>query len=274
MLGQLPAWGVDAIAIVPYGRVGRVPPADARSWESDDGVRITAGEARRLGIRVMLKPHTGSKPQPADLATPKDRDAWFAGYTAFIVHYARLAAEIHADLLAVGTEFGWLTQHEAEWRKIIAEVRSAYPGPLVYAATHGPEFDEIRFWDALDFIGLDNYIPMPDDYSTGAMVARVEAVQRRFQKPVLFTEAGYSAVENAHRTPWEDETRKPLSLEEQARCYRALLEAFYGKPWFRGVYWWKVGTNGYGGPENNSMTPWRKPAMDVVRRFYLRANGG
>ena len=87
-------------------------------------------------------------------------------------------------------------------------------------------------------------------------------------KPVVLTEAGFSAVVNAHRAPWEDETGKPLSLEEQARCYDALMSAFYEKPWFQGVYWWKLGTNGYGGPDNNSMTPWRKPAMEVVKRWY------
>ena len=98
---------------------------------------------------------------------------------------------------------------------------------------------------------------------------KIEAVERKFRKPVLFTEAGFGAHQNSHREPWEDETTKPLDLAEQARGYEGLLSAVYKKPWFRGVYWWKVGTNGYGGPDNNSMTPWRKPAMDVVRRFYL-----
>ena len=85
----------------------------------------------------------------------------------------------------------------------------------------------------------------------------------------MFTEAGFGAHKNSHREPWEDETDKPLDLAEQERSYEGLLKAVYTKPWFRGVYWWKVGTNGYGGPDNNSMTPWRKPAMDVMKRFYL-----
>jgi hypothetical protein len=51
-----------------------------------------------------------------------------------------------------------------------------------------------------------------------------------------------------------------------------IFKAFYAKPWFNGMYWWKVGTNGFGGPEDGSHTPWGKPAMDVVKRWYV--NGG
>ena len=272
MLEQLTAYGVNAVALVPYGFGGRgslrIQKASPGSWESDTGVEILTGGAHRLGMTVLLKPHVWRVRQQ-DLSTPELRAQWFEEFTGFIEHYARPAARIHADVFCVGTEFGWLAQFESEWRAVIARVRALYPGPIVYAATQGPEFETIRFWDALDYIGLDNYYPLGEGYSTTDALKKIEEVQRRFQKPVLFTEAGFSAIEGAHRAPWEDETRKPLSLEEQTRCYQALLETFYAKPWFHGVYWWKVGTNGYGGPANNSMTPWRKPAMEIVKRWYL-----
>ena len=160
-----------------------------------------------------------------------------------------------------------MSGYEDEWRKLIARARELYPGPLVYAATQGPEFETIRFWDALDYIGLNNYYPLSDDLSTAAVVSKVETVQRRYGKPVIFPEAGFASLKDPHRAPW-DETRRELSPAEQARCYEAVLRAFYGKPWFHGVYWWKVGTNGYGGPRDGSHTPWGKPAMDVVAHWY------
>jgi len=271
MLAQLPAFGVNAIALIPFGwgrrNPVRITVSPRGTWESEDGMAALARLAHQMGMKVMLKPHIWRIP-PASIQSDSDRTAWFEQYEMFIVHHARFAATIHADLFCVGVEYGHLAKDEKRWRGIIAKVREVYPGPLVYAANHGEEFESIAFWDALDYIGLDNYYPLPDDYSTTALLAKVEAVRRRFPKPVIFTEAGFSAVENAHRAPWEDETDKPLSLEEQARCYEALLAGFYRKDWFHGVYWWKVGTNGYGGPENNSMTPWGKPAMDVVRRWY------
>ena len=70
-----------------------------------------------------------------------------------------------------------------------------------------------------------------------------------------------------NREPW-DETPRKLSPEDQARCYDAVFQAFYTKPWLQGIYWWKVGTNGYGGPGDGSHTPWGKPAMDVVKKWY------
>ena len=97
---------------------------------------------------------------------------------------------------------------------------------------------------------------------------KIEAVHKKFQRPVLFTEAGFASREGSHQTPWQDGQGK-ISLDEQARGYEAVLRAFYDKPWFAGVYWWKVGTNGRGGPNDASLTPWGKPAMDVMRRWYV-----
>ncbi|MFN0104023.1 MAG: glycoside hydrolase family 113 [Bryobacteraceae bacterium] len=273
MLAKLPAFGVNAIALVPYGFSPRGEtkiriPGRGDTWESEDGMEILTSDAHRMGLRVMLKPHVWRLQGRTPIPDAEVRQ-WLAEYRPFIEHYAQFAVRVHADIFCIGTELRGLTQHESEWRDIISRVRKIYKGPIVYAANHGEEFETIRFWDALDYIGIDNYYPLDDDYSAATLLGKIEAIEQKFRKPVLFTEAGFGAHRHSHREPWEDETAKPLDLAEQARSYEGLLNAVYKKPWFRGVYWWKVGTNGYGGPDNNSMTPWRKPAMDVVKRFYL-----
>jgi hypothetical protein len=202
-----------------------------------------------------------------EFSAPADRAKWFHQYEEFIRFYATLAARMHADVFCIGTELSKMTPYEAEWRKVIALVREVYRGPLVYAAVQGPEFETIRFWDALDYIGLNNYYPLPDDLSMTGVVAKIEAVQRRFKKPVIFTEAGFASVEAPQREPWSEPPRRPFTAD-QARCYEAVFQAFYGKPWFQGIYWWKVGTNGFGGVEDGSHTPWGKPAMDVLKKWY------
>jgi len=272
MLRQLPAYGVDSIALIPYGFVARDGKAIRKApkrgnLESEDGIEILAAEAHRLGMKVMLKPHVWLLQGRPAMARAEALE-WLREYKPYIEHYARFAERIHADTLCIGTELPALTQQETEWREIIAAVRAIYRGPITYAANHGEEFETINFWDAVDVIGIDNYYPLEDDYGAKKLTAVIESVQRKFNKPVLFTEAGYGAHKDSHKEPWEDETAKPLDLEEQARSYEAIISAMKDKPWFRGVYWWKVGTNGYGGPDNNSMTPWRKPAMDVVKRYY------
>ena len=218
----------------------------------------------------MLKPQLwgrGTFPGDIHFARAEDRAIWFENYHRFLEFYANLATRMHADIFCVGVEFVQMSRYEAEWRKLIARARQLYKGPLVYGATQGPEFEGIRFWDALDYIGLNNYYPLPDDLSTDVVVKKVALVQQKFKKPVIFPEAGFPSLKDPHREPWSEAPRA-LSVDDQARCYEAVLRAFYKKPWFQGVYWWKVGTNGRGGPQDGSHTPWGKPAMEVVSRWY------
>ena len=106
-------------------------------------------------MKVMLKPQiwTGRGfPGDLDFPDPDERTRWFSSYALFLEHYARLAAKIRADILCVGVEFAKLSRYEQEWRALIRKARAIYKGPLVYAAIQGPEFETLKFWDALDYI--------------------------------------------------------------------------------------------------------------------------
>ena len=272
MLRLLPQHGINSIALVPYGWSSAKPPrvrigGGPETWESDEGVVALARLAHSLGMKVLLKPAIWES-YKLDVSAD-DRAAWFADYALFLDHYARLAKQIHADVFFVGGEFNHLSRYDADWRRMIARARQSYPGPLVYGASFGEEFETITFWDALDYIGLQEYYPLPDDLSAGGVVEKVESVQAKFSKPVIFTEAGFPAYAAPNRQPWEDGQGGKLAPDDQARCYEAILRAFYDRPWFQGVYWWKVGTDGGGGLEDGSLTPWGKPAMDVVKRWYV-----
>jgi Glycoside Hydrolase Family 113 len=275
MLRTLRDDGVNAVALVPYGGMQLGSPEvrgfGRYSWESDEGLRELSRLAHANGMKVMLKPgiwirgHFGGD---IEFASEADRQKWFDNYGRFIERYAKLAAEIHADLFCVGGEFIRMSRYEADWRRIIASVRKVYPGPVTYAANFGGEFQNLKFWDALDYIGLQEYYPLPNDLSTGALVEKVETVEKRFHKPVIFTEVGFPSAAGGNRRPWADGKSGEPDLRLQARCYRAIFQAFYNQPWFQGMYWWKVGTNGFGGPADTSLTPWGKPAMEVVGKWY------
>ena len=272
MLDRLRSDGVNSIALVPYGFCSKTEPLIrfGGGWERAELIEAITALAHQRGMKVMLKPQLwgrGTFPGDIHFARAEDRAIWFQNYRRFLEYHANLAARSHADILCIGVELVQMSQYEAEWRKLIARARELYAGPLVYGATQGPEFEGVRFWDALDYIGLNNYYPLPDDLSTDAVVRKVELVQQKFKKPVIFPEAGFPSLKDPHREPWSEAPRV-LSLTDQARCYEALLSAFYRKPWFQGVYWWKVGTNGRGGPQDGSHTPWGKPAMEIVARWY------
>ncbi len=272
MLEALPAYGINAIALMPYGWSRRGKPEvhlqGEGGWESDEGLEQLSRVAHARGMKVMLKPAIW---EAFNLDFPKaeDRSQWFDQYGTFLEHYARLAKRMHADLLCIGGEFVHLSAYDAEWRRLIGRTRELYPGPLVYAANHGSEFETITFWDALDYIGLQEYYPLPDDLSAGSIVQKVEAVQQRFAKPVIFTEVGFPSLVGANRQPWDDYGRRRVSLAAQAASTEAILRAFYSKPWFQGMYWWRLETNGSGGSDDGSHSLWKKPALDVIKRWYV-----
>jgi hypothetical protein len=268
--------GVNAVALAPYASqaIDDVELRFPLRMERDELVAASAAHAHALGLRVLLKPHIwvrgGYYPGDLDYPDPERRAQWFASYRRYIESQAALAEKIRADVFCVGVELVQLSSDEQEWRALIAAVREIYHGPLVYAANFGAEFESVRFWDALDYIGLDNYYPLPEDLSTAAIEQKIEAVHREFAKPVLFTEAGFAGYENAYEKPWEDRPGGALSPQAQARYIEASLEGFYDKPWLHGIFWWKVGTAGLTDPADASHQLWGKPAIDVIERYYRR----
>lgn len=276
MLRSLHADGVNAVSLVPYGwmRLGspEIHGFGQHSWESTEGLLELSRVAHAIGMKVMLKPgmwiQGGYFGGDVHFSSQAERKEWFQQYGKFIDRYARVAREIHADIFCIGGEFVRLSPYTPEWLNIIAGVRKIYPGPLTYAANFGNEFQNLKFWGALDYIGLQEYYPLPNSLSTKALVAKVEAVQKRFHKPVIFTEAGFASSPGTNRHPWENGKQGKVDVQLQAGCYRAIFRAFYNKPWFEGMYWWKVGSNGFGGPDDASLTPWGKPAMTVIRKWY------
>ncbi len=280
ILRKLRDYGVNSVAFVPYGwcRQGSTDLrfSGRRSWERDPAIVELTKVAHEAGMKVLLKPQIWVPrgfPGDLDFDTDSDTQEWFSKYEDFLRHYAALATTAGADLFSVGVEFSKLARHSDTWRRLTRVARELFAGPLVYAANWGQEFESIDWWDAVDYIGLNNYYPLPDDLDTKAVVEKVEGVQARFRLPVIFPEAGYPSLAAPHREPWA-ETPRDISLEDQARCYEAMFQAFYHKPWFKGVYWWKVGSNGFGGSGDGSHTPWGKPAMDVVKRWYVDGGRG
>lgn len=265
---QFRAKGVNSIALVPYG----FAPAGSTRIRFDMGMERSGDVAKLValahqkGLKVMWKPQLWVPhgfPGNLQFDRPAERAEWFAEYARFLQHHVEYAQRSGAEILCVGVEFVKLSRYTPEWRKLIAQARGTYKGLVTYCAGQGEEFEGVAFWDALDFIGLSEYYPLPDNLDTAQVVQRVEAVQKRWAKPLVFLEAGFAAVKNAQRAPWDDSGTE-ASPQTQVRCYEAIFSAFYRKPWFAGVYWWKVGTNGRANPHS----PWGRPAMDVVERWY------
>ncbi len=159
-------------------------------------------------------------------------------------------------------------------------MRRVYLGPLTYAANWGHEFESLGFWDALDYLSVNNYYPLASRPSTrvedllpGAdrLADRLETVSRKWHKSILFTEVGYPSVRGGSNEPWVEDAGRGISLEEQAAAYEATFRAFSTRPWFRGMFWWKWPSSGRGGgPQDPSYTPLGKPAAEVLRAWFTQ----
>lgn len=254
--------------------------------ETDDGIAATTRHARSLGMRVMLKPHLwlrgGEWCGTIRMRTDADWQEWFRTYTGFAVHYASLAEREHMEMFAVGTELKGTSGRESDWRRVIAEVRKVYRGRLTYSANWDGEVDSVRFWDALDLIGVQAYYPLSDKPSPtlaeleagwAPVVEELSALSRKWDRPIVFTEVGYKSSELAAARPWEWEPQGPLDPQLQARCYEALFQSTWSQPWFRGLFLWKWHRDNRraGGPDGRGFTPQRKPAEAVARRWFRGA---
>lgn len=265
-----------------YNSTGIFPTGQTAS---DESLLHIIRRAHRLGLKVMLKPHldlraTGDGMWRGDICFHSEDQwrAWSAAYLAFILHYARLAQQAGAQMFCVGTELRFASGRTQLWEEeIIPRVRAIYKGKLVYAA-NWDEYKRIAFWRSLDYIGIDAYFPLAEKEDPGYEEIRqawrrwadeIEAWQKTVNKPVIFTEIGYTSCAYTAARPWETGYGKRLSLELQADCYKAALETLCGRKWCEGMYWWYWKPSPYaGGTLNRDFTPQNKPAELVLASWY------
>jgi hypothetical protein len=157
------------------------------------------------------------------------------------------------ELFSIGTELANTSTPawESEWKELINKIKENYSGRLVYSA-NWDEYSCVGFWDKLDFIGIDAYFPLTkkkDPTKEELIVSwKGYAVEldkwlkdKGWNKPVIFSEIGYSSAAGTNREPWVSFAEIPgetVDQEEQADALEAMLTVLTTYPWFRGFYWW------------------------------------
>ncbi|MFP4227908.1 MAG: glycoside hydrolase family 113 [Salinivenus sp.] len=299
LLSHLRNLGVTHLTLVPFGwqRAAddpqvRVDTTDGWYSESHRGIRALARRADTLGMDVILKPHlwVGGYDEAQDRSdigfeTDAEWRNWENEYRRFLMTYARLAAAVDADLLVLGTELTRAARERpAFWRALADTARTVYEGELTYAANWHNSYDQISFWDALDYVGVQAYFPLSDADDPPLDTLRagwqrhkdaLAAVHRRTDRPVLLTELGYRSAPTAAEAPWrwpEEEDEVAVDTSLQARCYRAFFSTAGQAPWLAGAIAWKW----HPAAEiehPTGFTPQGKPAERVLRRGFTEATG-
>lgn len=213
----------------------------------------TIQDAHAAGLKVMLKPHLWSREfyqgkWHGDIAmtSEADWDEFFRQYGDYILQQARVAQATKAEALCIGLEYVQASKQEARWRKLIAEVRKVYDGHLTYSAAFA-EWKDVKFWDALDSVGISAYFPIakndnPNDAEIRAgwdqVYRQLEDFHKQTDKPLWFLELGYTRCVTAGRQPWSYEVTVPDEAC-QARLIRVALEEAQKRPYIKGVFLWK-----------------------------------
>lgn len=239
--------------------------ADAKKSVNDESLSHAINFIHALGMRVMLKPHVDLSDEDAR-SNIIPTDEWFASYKKFIVHYAEIASKNNVELFCIGTELAGtsIERWKDKWLDVIKAVKAVYKGPLVYAA-NWDEYEDVCFWQEMDYIGMDAYFPLTDKVDP-TKEELVQAWEKRadmletwlkstgLNKPIIFTEIGYDTIEGSNKQPWRllpTLAKYKESQDEQANCLEALLIVLSKRPWFKGFYWWNyfprpdIGSLGY-----------------------------
>lgn len=288
-LGALKETGANALSQTPFGwQSDKNAPeihwqaAHEKMWwgESAEGIRATVDSSARHNIMNMLKPHLwvrDSWPGEIEMNNEADWKRWFTDYTHFILDYARMAEAHFIPMLCIGTELERTSHREEEWRNIIHRIRKVYSGKLVYAANF-TEFEKVKFWDELDYIGVQAYFPLSSkenptlkDLKSGwnKSLTKIDQVVKTFHKPVIFTEIGYCNTVDAAKEPWVwPNERKEVALSEdvQALCYEAFFETAWKRSWMAGVFFWKWYPDGR--HRNPDFTPQGKKAEQIMTAYF------
>lgn len=253
-LDELRSLGVNSFAIHPYAKIENDGHVRFREFDANRYITVPLDWARDRGMSVMLIPHIaywGSKFSwrgEINFDTATEWDRFFSNYESWIVQMAQIAEEHGVATFCVGLEFTYAQKFDDRWRKIIAAVRKVYHGKITYGG-NWDSFQEVKFWDALDYIGLLAYFPLTKTPNPGAAeiatawnrrCAELTAFAKAYgNKKFLFVEVGYNESARAAAEPWAFKTGGDNAVEIQQRCIEVALDLPKRFPALAGMYWWK-----------------------------------
>lgn len=272
--------GANFIVLVPNG-LQETPQSEKISYTSD----ATLSDAEliqmidyihKTGLMVALKPTVNCKNGTwrahinffdIDVHCEPKWSNWFASYTEFQLHYAKIAQQTGCEMVIAGCEMVMSERRSDEWRKLIADIRTVYDGPVTYNTDKYQE-DHVTWWDCVDYICSSGYYPMG---TWEKELDRIEQVVRKFHKPFFFAECGCMSVTGSSKAPNSWSIRGTVNLNEQADWYTDMFEACMKRSWVEGFCLWDWPWKQY--PLHKAKSHfgyniYAKPAQDVVKKYY------
>ena len=256
---------------------------DLRKTPSDDRIKALIAYAHKQNLRVVLMPivllENPREGEWRGKIDPTSWDEWWEDYTAFVIHYAKLAQKSGTEVLVIGSELVSTEKFTKRWRRFIQTLRWLYKGKLCYSA-NWDHYRPIEWWDDMDIIGMTSYYdltggdePTVDRLLEAWKPIRKEILtwQKTIGRPIMFTEVGWPNQKTCAQFPW-DYYRSPDSPDPQAQanCFEAFFRTWINEPSIAGflVWEWRNDPDQKTGPDDPSYIPTDKPALAVISKYY------
>jgi hypothetical protein len=285
--------GANWVSLTPFGRVWDLAPSgidltfEKPYLENERALSRAVEQAHRAGLRVLVVPHlwveNGDWRGQIDPGDDAGWKKWAVDYRRFVLEWAKVAEASHVDMLSIGVELrSFATTTRAPLlTDVIHDVKGVYDGLLTYGANWDDVMDTVVLGE-LDVIGLNAFFPLSKNYGAsfdeladgGRQIRdRLRSLSLSWNKPVMFTEIGYTTRKDVTVEPWKwPDGMKDVVIDERAQAegYAALLAPLLDEPWFAGCFVWRI----YSDPDDMSQearwgfSPRGKLAELVVRDAF------
>jgi len=280
--------GANTVCLVVHGFQDNASSSsifiDLRKSPSPRRVKELIDFAHGRGLRVVLMPIVLLERPRGDewrgKISPHSWDDWWEEYEEYLLHYVWIAEAAGAEVFMIGSELISTEKQTDRWRKLISRLRESYQGLLSYSA-NWDHYRVPQWWGDLDIIGMTTYYDL-----TGGKEPTLERLleawkpireeildwQSRIGRPILFTEVGWPNQETCAQYPWNyyASVDKP-DPQAQKNCFEAFFRTWSGQDQVAGflVWEWRNFPQQKIGPDDTSYTPCGKPAMEVIRKYFL-----
>lgn len=270
----------NLIIIVPFG-LQETAHSEKIEYDmtcGDEELAEFIDYAHKKGLMVALKPTVNCRNGTwrahinffdEDVPCEPKWCNWFSSYTDFQLHFARIAEKAGCEMFIAGCEMVQTQRREAEWRKLIGDIKSVYSGPVSYNTDKYQEHN-VSWWDCVDIISSSGYYPINDWEN---QLDRIEKVVKKFGKPFFFAESGCMSVKGSNLVPNDWSVKGNVDLQGQADWYKAMFAACEKRDWVKGFGVWDWAGRQYSVQDavtHGGYDIYAKPAEQVVAEFYGR----
>ena len=215
--------------------------------------------AHALGLHVFVTPLlqvSGAQPWSGNIefSTHEQEQQWFASYWQAINPYVLAATQADVEQFALGTEYEWLQEHAPNtlWNRLIAELRSVFPGTLTYDMDWTSLQTPPRSWmrnPDLKMIGVSAYLPLIDtpervdprhifDLWKHTVKRALDNFALKLGEPIFISEIGYRNSADALYRSWQPTSSAPPDPQEQAAACDAALANIIPDQHILGSFFW------------------------------------